>query len=48
MGAYHGIEGFETFSHKKGTFVQSRLNGAFLLSPPYGQRINRLLKLLIG
>jgi acyl-CoA reductase-like NAD-dependent aldehyde dehydrogenase len=48
MGAYHGIEGFETFSHKKGTFVQSRVNGAFLLSPPYGQRINRLLKLLIG
>jgi coniferyl-aldehyde dehydrogenase len=48
IGAYHGIEGFETFSHKKAVFLQPRLNGAGLLSPPYGKRFNRLLKLLIG
>jgi coniferyl-aldehyde dehydrogenase len=48
IGAYHGFEGFETFSHKKGVFIQSRLNAAGLLSPPYGETINRLLKILIG
>jgi coniferyl-aldehyde dehydrogenase len=48
IGAYHGIEGFETFSHRKAVFAQPRLNGAGLLSPPYGKRFDRLLKLLIG
>lgn len=48
IGAYHGVEGFETFSHKKGAFVQPRLNGAGLLSPPYGKRFDRLVQLLIG
>jgi coniferyl-aldehyde dehydrogenase len=48
MGAYHGVEGFQTFSHHKSVFTQPRLNGAFLLAPPYGARIERLLKLLIG
>ncbi len=47
MGAYHGIEGFETFSHKKAVFVQSRLNFAGLLRPPYGKRVDALLRLLI-
>lgn len=48
MGAYHGIEGFETFSHKKGVFYQSRLNGANLLRPPYDQKILKAIKFLIG
>jgi acyl-CoA reductase-like NAD-dependent aldehyde dehydrogenase len=48
LGAYHGIEGFETFSHKKGVFLQSRLNAAGLLAPPYGEKLNKLLKILIG
>jgi coniferyl-aldehyde dehydrogenase len=48
MGAYHGVEGFRTFSHAKGVFSQPRLNGMFLLSPPYGARVERLLKFLIG
>ena len=25
MGSYHGRDGFNTFSHAKGTFLQSRL-----------------------
>ena len=48
MGAYHGIEGFDTFSHRKGTFVQPRLNAAGLLMPPYGSRFERLLSLMMG
>jgi coniferyl-aldehyde dehydrogenase len=48
MGAYHSFDGFETFSHKKGVFLQSRLNASGLLAPPYGERLNKLLKVLIG
>jgi coniferyl-aldehyde dehydrogenase len=48
MGAYHGIEGFETFSHKKGVFYQARLNGAAALAPPYGPKLEKLLSFLIG
>lgn len=48
MGAYHGREGFETFSHKKAVFHQSRFNATKLLLPPYGERINKLLKMLMG
>ena len=48
MGAYHGFEGFSTFSHKKSVFYQSRFNAAGLLSPPYGRLIERALNLLIG
>lgn len=48
MGAYHGREGFDTFSHKKAVFQQARFNAAKLLLPPYGERINKLLKMLLG
>jgi coniferyl-aldehyde dehydrogenase len=48
MGAYHGAEGFQAFSHQKTVFTQPRLNGAFLLAPPYGPRLERLLRILIG
>jgi coniferyl-aldehyde dehydrogenase len=48
MGAYHGREGFETFSHKKAVFYQSRINGAALLAPPYGERTAKVLNTLIG
>ncbi len=47
MGHYHGVEGFETFSKKKGIFRQSRLSGTALLRPPFGKAIELLLKLLI-
>lgn len=48
MGAYHGKEGFETFSHARGVMVQGRLNAAGLLAPPYGKTMDRLIRLLIG
>ena len=48
MGCYHGLEGFRTFSHEKSVFVQSRLSGVRLFSPPYGASVERLLKLFIG
>jgi acyl-CoA reductase-like NAD-dependent aldehyde dehydrogenase len=47
MGGYHGKAGFETFSHLKPVFAQSRWNGAGLLRPPYGSRFRRLLELLL-
>ena len=39
MGAYHGRTGFETFSHARSVFRQSRLDVAKLagLKPPYGR-----------
>lgn len=38
MGAYHGHDGFKTFSHARGVFRQSKLDVAKLsgLKPPYG------------
>ncbi len=47
MGRYHGREGFETFSHLKPVFHQSRLNGLALFRPPYGKRFEALIKLLL-
>jgi coniferyl-aldehyde dehydrogenase len=47
IGAYHGEIGFQTFSHRKGVFLQSRFNGAFLLRPPFGRLTDLMLKLLI-
>ena len=48
MGHYHGREGFETFSKKKGVFYQSRMPGTALLRPPYGSRIDFILRALLG
>jgi len=45
-GAYHGERSFETFSHMKGVFVQSRRSPAYLLWPPYGRAFEGLLALL--
>jgi aldehyde dehydrogenase (NAD+)/coniferyl-aldehyde dehydrogenase len=47
MGHYHGEAGFTSFSKRKGVFVQSRLNGVRLFKPPYGKRVERLLKLIL-
>lgn len=48
LGAYHGREGFDTFSHRKAVFQQPRLNGGFLLDAPYGRTVERLVRLLAG
>jgi acyl-CoA reductase-like NAD-dependent aldehyde dehydrogenase len=48
MGAYHGREGFDTLSHKKSVLYQAKYNLTGMLAPPYGQRIDRMLRMLIG
>ena len=47
MGAYHGQEGFDAFSHQKSVFHQARLNGSALLAPPYGKTLETLLRVLL-
>lgn len=47
MGCYHGVEGFRTFSAKKGVFRQSRFSGIGLFKAPYGARFERLIRLLL-
>jgi len=47
MGAYHGHEGFLTFSHAKGVLSRPAwLNTAKLLHPPYGGRLQALVERL--
>jgi coniferyl-aldehyde dehydrogenase len=48
MGAYHGREGFDTFSHRRSVLYQAKWNLAGMLAPPYGKRIDRMLRMLIG
>jgi coniferyl-aldehyde dehydrogenase len=50
MGAYHGHDGFKRFSHAKSIFTQSKIDLASLagLRPPYGEKIEKLLKTQIG
>lgn len=43
MGAYHGVEGFRTFSHAKAVFRQSRLDITALLRPPYGPTFSKIV-----
>jgi coniferyl-aldehyde dehydrogenase len=50
MGAYHGFDGFATFSKKKGVLLQSPLVGSFLagtLKPPYTSLSERVIALLL-
>lgn len=48
LGAYHGREGFETFSHARSVLVSSRLSPARrLLAPPFGALVEKALELLV-
>ena len=47
MGQYHGRDGFDTFSKLKPVMYQSRLNGMWLLQPPYGARARGMINLLL-
>ncbi len=47
MGAYHGKEGFDIFSHRKAVLHQPRLNSRWLTLPPFGKRVERLLDWLV-
>jgi coniferyl-aldehyde dehydrogenase len=46
IGAYHGEFGFQTFSHRRGVFLQSRLNASRFLYPPFGRVTDLMLKFL--
>lgn len=51
QGAYHGQEGFDTFSHLKSVFEQrglGRFTGTKLLHPPYGKMTKAVLRLMKG
>lgn len=47
MGAYHGRDGFRTFSHQKSVFRQARLNTSRLIRPPYGRLVERMISVLM-
>ncbi|WP_233865964.1 coniferyl aldehyde dehydrogenase [Paraburkholderia adhaesiva] len=47
MGAYHGHDGFVTFSKMKPVFTQSRFNGRGLIAPPYGRLFDFLINLMM-
>ncbi|KDB09837.1 Coniferyl-aldehyde dehydrogenase [Burkholderia sp. lig30] len=47
MGAYHGYDGFVTFSKMKPVLTQARVNARNLLAPPYGARFAALIKLMM-
>jgi coniferyl-aldehyde dehydrogenase len=51
MGAYHGFDGFCSFSKKKGVLLQNSLVGSFLdraLKPPYTSWSDRTIGFLVG
>ncbi len=45
MGAYHGVEGFKTFSHAKSVYKQPKVNVAKLAGfmPPYGSATTKAI-----
>jgi coniferyl-aldehyde dehydrogenase len=48
QGHYHGFDGFQSFSKKRGVMVQSRWSATSLFRPPYGRRSGRILDALLG
>jgi coniferyl-aldehyde dehydrogenase len=42
-GRYHGLAGFQAFSHERVVFEQSRFSVTRLLRPPFGRRADRLI-----
>jgi len=46
MGAYHGLDGFKTFSHAKAVFTQTKLPIAEMagLRPPYGEKLLKAVR----
>ena len=43
MGAYHGEDGFLTFSHKKPVFAKGKINSTKFAYPPYGTAIHKVI-----
>ncbi len=47
IGAYHGIEGFQSLSHAKGIFQQGAWNLSALLRPPFGTIAKLILRVML-
>src|SRR5262249_37894272 len=49
MGAYHGEQGFRTFSHAKSVFEPraTSIDPFFFFRPPYGKAMDRALAVLL-
>ena len=47
MGHYHGFDGFQRFSKKKGVMHQSRFSIGGIFRPPYGPRSRALVERII-
>lgn len=48
MGAYHGVRGFETFSHLRGVMHASRGSPAYnLLKPPFNAVVTKTIEVLV-
>ena len=47
FGVYHGRTGFETFTHRRPIFMQSRFSLTRLLQQPYGPGAERIMRLLL-
>jgi coniferyl-aldehyde dehydrogenase len=43
MGAYHGIDGFRTFSHAKAVFTQAKSDITAMMRPPYGAKFMKMV-----
>lgn len=48
MGAYHGVRGFETFSHLRGVMRSSRASPSYnLLKPPFNALVTKTIEVLV-
>lgn len=47
MGHYHGREGFLEFSKIRPVFKQAKKSGILMLAPPYGERFDKMMKLML-
>jgi coniferyl-aldehyde dehydrogenase len=43
MGAYHGVDGFRTFSHAKAVYQQPARDLTAMMRPPYGAAVQKML-----
>ena len=43
MGAYHGIDGFRAFSHRKAVYTQAKIDIGAMLRPPYTEKTRAFL-----
>jgi coniferyl-aldehyde dehydrogenase len=43
MGAYHGKEGFNEFSHRKAVYTQAGSDLFAIVRPPYGEKFRKFI-----